>query len=128
MVASEAHLTLAGAGLSFQSGDDLTILVSSEDQLLYRLRHNGMNGVGNQDEGSQIQRPSSGRDDIWLSRAFWVTGILSGFIGALTVGMLLGEPDFAIMLFGAVGGIMVGAVFFFVVAGVIRLLFESRKP
>jgi hypothetical protein len=87
-----------------------------------------MNGVGNQDEGSQIQRPSSGRGDIWLSRAFWVTGILSGFIGALTVGMLRGEPDFAIMLFGAVGGIMVGAVFFFVVAGVIRLLFESRKP
>ena len=87
-----------------------------------------MNVVGNGNEGSQIQRPTSGRGDIWLSRAFWVTGILGGFIGAVTVGMLLGEPDFVTMLFGAVGGIAVGAVFFFVVAGVIRLLFESRKP
>ena len=41
--------------------------------------------------------------------------------------MLLGEPDFVIMLFGAVGGVMVGAVFFFVATGVIRLLFESEK-
>jgi hypothetical protein len=38
------------------------------------------------------------------------------------VGMLLGEPD-VLMLFGAVGGVMVGAVFYAVVAGVIRLLF-----
>ena len=38
------------------------------------------------------------------------------------VGVLLGEPD-VLMLFGAVGGVMVGAVFYFVVAGVIRLLF-----
>jgi hypothetical protein len=87
-----------------------------------------MNGVGNEDEGSQIQRPSSGRSDIWLSRAFWVTEFLSAFIGTVTVGMLLSEPDFASMLFGAVGGVAVGAVFFSVVAGVIRLLFESRKP
>jgi hypothetical protein len=31
------------------------------------------------------------------------------------------------MLFGAVGGVMVGAVFFFVVTGVIRLLFRHRE-
>ena len=49
--------------------------------------------------------------------------ILSAFIGALMVGMLLGEPDLIIMLFGAVGDVMVGAGFFFVVTGVIRLLF-----
>ena len=85
-----------------------------------------MNVVGNGDEGSQIQRPTSGRGDIWLSRAFWVAGILGGFIGAVTVGMLLGEPDFVIMLFGAVGGLMVGAVFYVVVASVIRLLFGRR--
>jgi hypothetical protein len=42
--------------------------------------------------------------------------------------MLLGEPDLVIMLFGAVGGVMVGAVFFVAVAGVIRLLFDSEKP
>jgi hypothetical protein len=41
------------------------------------------------------------------------------------VGMLLGEPD-VLMLFGAVGGVMVGAVFYAVVAGVIRLLFGRR--
>jgi hypothetical protein len=35
--------------------------------------------------------------------------------------MLLGEPD-VLMLFGAVGGVMVGAAFFFVVTGVIRFL------
>ena len=67
------------------------------------------------------------RDDIWLSRGFSVTCILSAFIGALMVGMLLGEPDLIIMLFGAVGGVMVGAVFFFVVTGVIRLLFRHRE-
>jgi hypothetical protein len=64
----------------------------------------------------------SERGDIWLSRCFSLTCILSAFIGAATVGMLLGEPD-VLMLFGAVGGVMVGAVFYFVVAGVIRLLF-----
>jgi len=53
--------------------------------------------------------------------------ILSAFIGALMVGMLLGEPDLIIMLFGAVGGVMVGAGFFFVVTGVIRLLFRQRE-
>jgi hypothetical protein len=51
----------------------------------------------------------SERGDIWLSRGFSVTCILSAFIGALMVGMLLGEPD-VLMLFGAVGGVMVGAV------------------
>jgi hypothetical protein len=66
------------------------------------------------------------RGDIWLSRGFSVACILSGFIGAVTVGMLLGEPDFVIMLFGAVGGLMVGAVFYVVVASVIRLLFGRR--
>ena len=64
----------------------------------------------------------SERGDIWLSRGFSITCIVSAFIGALMVGMLLGEPD-VLMLFGAVGGVMVGAVFYFVVAGVIRLLF-----
>jgi hypothetical protein len=64
----------------------------------------------------------SARGDIWLSRGFSVTCILSAFIGALMAGMLLGEPD-VLMLFGALGGVMVGAVFYFVVAGVIRLLF-----
>jgi hypothetical protein len=64
----------------------------------------------------------SERGDIWHSRSFQVTCILSGFIGAVTVGMLLGEPD-VLMLFGAVGGVMVGAVFYAVVAGAIRLLF-----
>ena len=68
----------------------------------------------------------SERGEIWLSRDFSVTCILSGFIGAVTVGMLLGEPDFVIMLFGAVGGLMVGAVFYVVVASVIRLLFGRR--
>jgi hypothetical protein len=68
----------------------------------------------------------SERGDIWLSRGFSVTCILSGFIGAVTVGMLLGEPNFAIMLFGAVGGLAVGAVFYVVVASVIRLLFGRR--
>ena len=87
-----------------------------------------MNGVGNEDEGSQIQRRSSGRGDIWLSRGFSGTCIVSGFIGAVTVGMLLGEPDFVIMLFGAVGGVMVGAAFFFVATAIIRLLFDSEKP
>jgi hypothetical protein len=87
-----------------------------------------MNGVGNEDEGSQIQRRSSGRGDIWLSRGFSATCIVSGFIGAVTVGMLLGEPDFVIMLFGAVGGVMVGAAFFFVATAIIRLLFDSEKP
>jgi hypothetical protein len=67
----------------------------------------------------------SERGDIWLSRGFTVTCILSAFIGALMVGMLLGEPD-VLMLFGAVGGVMVGAVFYAVVAGVIRLLFGRR--
>ena len=52
----------------------------------------------------------SERDDIWLSRGFSLTSILSTFIGALMVWMLLGEPDLVIMLFGAVGGVMVGAV------------------
>ena len=64
----------------------------------------------------------SATGDIWLSRGFSATCILSTFIAALMVGMLLGEPD-ALMLFRAVGGVMVGAVFYFVVAGVIRLLF-----
>jgi hypothetical protein len=64
----------------------------------------------------------SERGDIWLSRGFSVTCILSALIGALMVGMLLGEPD-VLMLFGAVGGVMVGAVLYFVVAGAIRLLF-----
>ena len=68
----------------------------------------------------------SERGDIWPSRGFSVTCILSAFIGAVTVGMLLGEPNFAIMLFGAVGGVAVGAVFYFIVAGVIRLLFGRR--
>jgi hypothetical protein len=68
----------------------------------------------------------SERGDIWLSRGFSVTCILSAFIGAVTVGMLLGEPNFAIMLFGAVGGLAVGAVFYVVVASVIRLLFGRR--
>ena len=68
----------------------------------------------------------SERGDIWPSRGFSVTCILSGFIGAVTVGMLLGEPNFAIMLFGAVGGLAVGAVFYVVVASVIRLLFGRR--
>jgi len=66
----------------------------------------------------------SERGDIWLSRGFSVTCILSAFIGAVAVGMLLSQPDFAIMLFGAVGGLMVGAVFYVVVTGVIRLLFR----
>jgi hypothetical protein len=70
----------------------------------------------------------SERGDIWLSRGFSLTSVLSAFIGALMVGMLLGEPDLVIMLFGAVGGVMVGAVFFFVVTGVIRLLFDTKKP
>jgi hypothetical protein len=69
----------------------------------------------------------SERGDIWLSRSFSVTCILSVFIGAVTVGMLSGEPDVS-MLFGAVGGAMVGAVFFFVIAGVIRLLFDRENP
>jgi len=64
----------------------------------------------------------SERGDIWQSRGFSVVCILSAFIGALMVGMLLGEPD-VLMLFGAVGGVMVGAVFYAVVAGVIRRLF-----
>jgi hypothetical protein len=68
----------------------------------------------------------SERGDIWPSRGFSVTCILSAFIGAVTVGMLLGEPNFAIMLFGAVGGLAVGAVFYVVVASVIRLLFGRR--
>jgi len=68
----------------------------------------------------------SERGEIWLSRGFSVTCILSGFIGAVTVGMLLGEPNFAIMLFGAVGGLAVGAVFYVVIASVIRLLFGRR--
>ena len=68
----------------------------------------------------------SERGDIWPSRGFSVTCILSAFIGAVTVGMLLGEPDFVIMLFGAVGGLMVGAVFYVVVTSVIRLLFGRR--
>ena len=66
------------------------------------------------------------RGDIWLSQGFSITCILSAFIGALMVGMLLGEPNFAIMLFGAVGGLAVGAVFYVVVASVIRLLFGRR--
>jgi len=70
----------------------------------------------------QMQQHMSERGDIWLSRGFSVTCILSAFIGALTVGMLLGEPD-VLMLFGAVGGVMVGAALYFVVAGVTRLLF-----
>jgi uncharacterized MnhB-related membrane protein len=41
-----------------------------------------------------------------------VACILSAFIGAVVVGMLLGEPD-VLILFGAVGGVMVGAVFYF---------------
>ena len=49
----------------------------------------------------------SERGDIWPSRGFSVTCILSAFIGALMVGMLLGEPDLITMLFGAVGGVMV---------------------
>jgi hypothetical protein len=65
----------------------------------------------------------SERGDIWQSRAFSVTCILSAFMGAVAVGMLLSEPDFVIVLFGAVGGLMVGAVFYGVVASVIRLLF-----
>ena len=69
----------------------------------------------------------SERGDIWLSRSFSVTCILSAFIGAVTVGMLLGEPDLVIMLFGAVGGVMVGAVFFVAVAGVIRLCLTARN-
>jgi hypothetical protein len=55
----------------------------------------------------------SERGDIWLFRGFSVTCILSAFVGALTVGMLLGEPD-VLMLFGAVGGVMVGAVLYVV--------------
>src|SRR5262249_1063571 len=47
------------------------------------------------------------RGDIWHSRSFQVICILSGFIGAVTVGMLLGEPD-VLMLFGAVGGPTLG--------------------
>jgi hypothetical protein len=70
----------------------------------------------------------SERGDIWLSRGFSVTCLLSAFIGAVTVGMLLGEPDLIIMLFGAVGGVMVGAVFYVVVAGVIRRLSDREKP
>ena len=68
----------------------------------------------------------SERGDIWPSRGFSVTCILSAFIGAVTVGMLLGEPNFAIMLFGAVGGLAVGAAFYVVVTSVIRLLFGRR--
>jgi hypothetical protein len=75
-----------------------------------------------QSPGAATQQTMSERGDIWLSRGFSVTCILSAFIGALMVGMLLGEPD-VLMLFGAVGGVMVGAVFYFVVAGVIRRLF-----
>ena len=45
----------------------------------------------------------SERGDIWLSRGFSVTCILSAFIGALTVGILLGEPDLAPDTPGAVG-------------------------
>ena len=44
----------------------------------------------------------SERGDVWLSGGFSVTCIVSAFIGALTVGMLLGEPD-VLTLFGAVG-------------------------
>jgi hypothetical protein len=62
--------------------------------------------------------------DIWLSRGFSVTCILSAFIGAVVVGMLLGEPD-VLILFGAVGGVMVGAVFYVVAVGVIRVCFDS---
>jgi hypothetical protein len=69
----------------------------------------------------------SERGDIWVSRGFSVTCILGAFIGAVTVGILCGEPDVS-MLFGAVGGAMVGAVFFFVIAGVIRLPFDREKP
>jgi hypothetical protein len=67
----------------------------------------------------------SERGDIWQSRVLSVTCILSAFIGALMVGMLLGEPD-VLMLFGAVGGVAVGAVFYIVVVGIIRLLFGRR--
>lgn len=35
----------------------------------------------------------SERGDNWLSRGFSVTCIVSAFIGALMVAMLLGEPD-----------------------------------
>ena len=49
----------------------------------------------------------SERGDIWPSRGFSVTCILSAFIGA-------------------VGGLAVGAVFYVVVASVIRLLFGRR--
>ena len=64
--------------------------------------------------------------DIWLSRGFSVTSILSAFIGAVMVGMLLGEPD-VLILFGALGGVMVGAVFYVVAVGVIRRLFWQRR-
>jgi hypothetical protein len=64
--------------------------------------------------------------DIWLSRGFSVTCILSAFIGAVMVGMLLGEPD-VLTLFGALGGVMVGAVFYVVAVGVIRRLFWQRR-
>jgi hypothetical protein len=69
----------------------------------------------------------SERGDIWLSRGFSLTCVLSALIGALMVGMLLGEPD-VLMLFGAVGGVMVGAVFYFVVAGVSRPAQIGLKP
>jgi hypothetical protein len=69
----------------------------------------------------------SARGNIWLSRGFSVTCILSAFIGALMVGVLLGQPD-VLMLFGAVGGVMVGAAFYFIVASVIHSLFDSKKP
>ena len=42
------------------------------------------------------------------------------------VGMLLGEPD-VLILFGALGGVMVGAVFYVVAVGVIRRLFWQRR-
>jgi hypothetical protein len=40
----------------------------------------------------------SERGDVWLSRGFSVTCILSAFIGALMVGMLLGEARFSTSL------------------------------
>jgi ABC-type uncharacterized transport system permease subunit len=69
----------------------------------------------------------SERGDIWVTRGNSVTCILGAIIGTVTDAMLSGEPDVS-MLFGAFGGAMVCAVFFFVIAGVIRLLFDRETP
>src|SRR6516164_7390780 len=71
---------------------------------LHEIKHDGFRIIARKN-GAQVRLYSRpGNDltrrfgDIWLSRGFSVTCVLSAFIGALTVGMLLGEPD-VLMLF-----------------------------